>query len=160
MTDERPKGKRRKWIWIGLGVLIVIGIASAGSGDDEDKASETTLASTTTVAGATSTTVAATTTAPATWQVVTELSGSSEKTGDTFHLDKAQTRLTYSSNEGVFYAYVMKDGDTLESDGGIPEVSCSEKCDDTTNLRRDPGDYYLAVRGSGTWTVKVEQYLS
>jgi hypothetical protein len=127
-------------------------VALAGCSSTKD-ASTTTAGSITTVAGAPDT-------APAgkEWTEVATLSGTSEKQGEDFHLNGGQARIRYSVDEGGFWAFYLLDaGDSLDKSGGFPVITCTDPCDDQTAIRKDKGDYYLDVKGSGTWTITVEE---
>lgn len=94
------------------------------------------------------------------WKVVTTLAGSNNKQGKDFHLHGCETRLDYTVGGGQFAGvniYVVDSGDQLMKDGGIPEVAMADKSD-TTQIRRDEGDYYLdVVAANTTWSIKVEE---
>jgi hypothetical protein len=52
----------------------------------------------------------------------------------------------------------MADGKTLEKDSGIPAVTVTAPGTDSTQLRKDPGNYHLEVNESGaTWQVSIEE---
>lgn len=108
-----------------------------------------------------STTQPTTPTAPKSWVVVAQLSGSSEKRSDTFHLGGGKTRLTYTFNGGEALAgiiYVLKEGVSLETSGGIPEVMVQQAGTDSTFLAKKAGNYYLDVKSANaTWSVKIEE---
>lgn len=142
----------KKIVLWSLGGLIAIGVigsltSSADKPEGTSAPTEESIETTTTEGAAKK------------WVKVTELSGTSEKTGDTFHLSGGQARLTYDlSTEGALSVYVVDEGDSLEKSGGFPVASCFEKCKDSTRLVKDQGDYYLTVNASGTWKVVVEEY--
>lgn len=98
--------------------------------------------------------------APKTWQKVAELSGSSNKRSDVFHLQGGQQRITYlvDGQYATVYFYVMPAGKTLEKHGGFPEVTASTNGD--TMSYRDAGEYYFDVSGTGNWTIQVEEMRS
>ena len=73
------------------------------------------------------------------WVEVATLSGTSEKQGDTFVLEGGKARLRYefdAGDFGIFTAYIVDEGDSLDESGGFPEVTCSESCSDETLLRK------------------------
>jgi hypothetical protein len=98
--------------------------------------------------------------ANATWQVVTKLSGSANKRGETFRLSGADARLSYtvkgSSHAGASI-YVVEKGKSLEADGGFAEV-VAKAGQDSTMLAKGAGDYYLDVSSANAqWTVVIEE---
>lgn len=88
---------------------------------------------------------------------VQQLAGSSEKRGASFYLNGGDAKLIYKSSGSIFIAYVVQQGHSLEREGGFPEVSCTKSCDDETQIVKEEGDYYLDVKGSGAWTVTIQQ---
>lgn len=100
-------------------------------------------------------------TTPKQWVTVATLSGSTEKRGTPFNLTGAQARLTYTVNGDMPFCaiYVMKDGTTLENDGGFPEVTVTDNKGDSTMLVKDAGTYYIDVNAVNcSWTVTIEEY--
>lgn len=95
------------------------------------------------------------------WVTVTELKGNANKRSDTFELTGNKARLTYevSGNNSVIASiYVLKEGMSLEKDGGFPEVMISEPSSDTTYLTKNAGTYYLDITSANSsWTVKIEE---
>ena len=84
---------------------------------------------------------------PKEWVTVVELKG-------------GKTRLTYDvkGNSVVTAIYVLKEGASLEKNGGVPEVMISEAGTDTTFLAKGAGTYYLDVSSANSsWTVKIEE---
>lgn len=54
--------------------------------------------------------------------------------------------------------YVMKDGTSIDKDGGIPEFMADKAGTDSTMLVKDAGSYYLDINAANCdWTVKVEE---
>lgn len=98
--------------------------------------------------------------APKTWQKVVELSGSSNKRSDVFHLQGGQQRITYlvDGQYATVYFYFMPAGKTLDKDGGFPEVAAATNGD--TMSYRDAGEYYFDVSGTGNWTIQIEELRS
>jgi hypothetical protein len=137
---------------ITMALTSVALVALAGCSSTKDAG--ITAGSATTVAGS------AATEAPAgkEWTEVATLSGTAEKQGDDFHLNGGQARIRYSVDEGGFWAFYLLDaGDSLDKSGGFPVITCTDPCDDQTAIRKDKGDYYLDVKGSGAWTITVEE---
>jgi hypothetical protein len=92
--------------------------------------------------------------------VVTELSGSANKSSDTFRLSGGKVTLTYDfkgSDTIVGAIYILEEGTDLNTDGGIPEVMVTEPGSDTTIIRKGAGDYYLQVNSTTDFTVKIEE---
>ncbi len=98
---------------------------------------------------------------PKTWQPITTLSGSTNKRSETFALSGADARLKYTisgSDAIIVSVYVMKDGKSLDQDGGFPEVTATKAGSDETRLRQSPGNYYLDVSSANAdWTVTIEE---
>ncbi len=97
---------------------------------------------------------------PKEWVTVVELKGNANKRSDTFELKGGKTRLTYDvkGNSVVTAIYVLKEGASLEKNGGVPEVMISEAGTDTTFLAKGAGTYYLDVSSANSsWTVKIEE---
>lgn len=97
-----------------------------------------------------------TTTAPK-WVEVTKLSGKTNKTGEVFELTGAPARMSYTITDGFTAVYIMQDGQNLETDGGFPDVNSMDAVKDSTRLTKDPGSYYLVVRGNSPYTVTIEE---
>ena len=92
--------------------------------------------------------------------VVTELSGSANKSSDTFRLSGGKVTLTYDfkgTGTIVGAIYILEEGTDLNTDGGIPEVMVTEPGSDTTIVRKGEGDYYLQVNSTTDFTVKIEE---
>lgn len=180
-TTSVPPPQRKgmsPWLLLPAAVLswligLVMGVGIGGAGDDDPdtdvaavatsttlEAETTTTEQTTTTAKVTTTSPPATappTTAPKQFVEVTRLSGTSEKRGEVFELNSG-SRMRYESSAGFFAVYVMDEGDSLEENGGFPEVTCTEPCNDTTQLAKKAGRYYLEVKSSGgAWTVIIEE---
>lgn len=98
---------------------------------------------------------------PKQWVTVIEISGNANKRTDTFALQGGKTRLTYDvkGNTAVIVSiYVLKEGQSLEKEGGFPEVTISESGTDSTFLTKKAGNYYLDVKAANaTWNVRVEE---
>jgi hypothetical protein len=101
------------------------------------------------------------TTAAERWTTVDTLTGSGNKRGQTFHLGDGDKRLVYNvkaSDVFVFAAYIVPKGESLQADGGLPEVTAEEPGRDSTQLAQDAGDYYIEVlSASARWSVKVQE---
>lgn len=144
---------------VGLGV-VVAGETTAGSATEVEATGPAPGArpagtSTTTVPVTAETT---TTTAARRWVEVASASGATDKRTASFHLTGAEARLRFRHGAGEFSVYLMAEGDSVELNGGFPEVSCATSCQDETRLVKREGDYYLDVRAvSGAWNVVVEE---
>ena len=71
------------------------------------------------------------------WVSVIAISGSSYKRTDVFKLEGGKTKLTYtfSGDSSIVGAiYVIKEGHSLEKEGGFPEVNVSKAGTDSTFL--------------------------
>lgn len=154
--------KKRVIIPLALFALLVI-IAIASPKDETDGASSTTTEPAQAVENndETDATDAPETTGPTAapqWVEVASLDGNTNKRGDIFNLPEADDiRMRWLSDGGFFAVYVMKKGDNLEEQGGIPETTCTEQCADETRLAKSEGEYYLDVKSSsGTWRVVIE----
>jgi hypothetical protein len=152
-SDQRNWFMRHKITTVIL-VLILIGIASSGS------SSKTTTSSTqkTQVSGQNAVVEE---NKPKAWVKVFETNGSSSKQTESFKLQGGKQKITYTLNGGDFIMgsiYVMKEGRSLDKDGGIPEVTVTKSGTDSTMLRKDAGEYYLDVKAANTtWTVTIEE---
>jgi len=140
------------------GILVIVGIIGIiGSAiDGGDKSSKTSSSPTTSQAQNKETPK------PKSWQTVVELNGTANKRSDTFQLEGGKTKMTYNFDGGdmiVGSIYVVKEGKSLEKDGGFPEVMISKPGSDETFLTKSKGTYYLDVTGANTsgWTVKIEE---
>lgn len=147
-----------KWGAIGFVALIVIGaIASAG----KSPSTSTTAPSESSKSNSQAETTEPTSSAPKEWTTVTEVSGNSNKRTDTFSLTGGKARLTYTFEGGtaiIGSIYVMKEGESLDEQGGFPEVTVTEAGTDSTFLTKGAGSYYLDIKSANAdWTVKVEE---
>lgn len=90
---------------------------------------------------------------PKEWVKVFSLSSSANKQSEGFNLEGGQQKIIYkvSGGQTVFCAvYVIKEGATLEKDGGIPDVMISNPKSDETMMRKDAGAYYLDVKNANS----------
>jgi hypothetical protein len=95
------------------------------------------------------------------WVNVTTLSGSADKTGGVFKLSGTQTRLVYAvdGDYPVCAIYVMKEGTSLEKNGGSSVVMVTDNANDSTMLIKDAGNYYFDVKAANcNWTVTIQEY--
>lgn len=101
---------------------------------------------------------------PKRWVTVAKLAGSGNKRGPAFHLGDSDARLIYQARDtsGIgaisLAVYIIPKGDSLERSGGFPEIMADEAGKDSTQLAKDPGDYYLDIQGANAkWSVAVQQ---
>ncbi|MDD3285539.1 MAG: hypothetical protein PHG95_02815 [Patescibacteria group bacterium] len=86
------------------------------------------------------------------WTSVFKITANSEKQTKAFNLQGGQQKIIYKTTGGDYslcMVYVMKEGTTLESNGGIPAVSIDGNKSDETMLRKGKGQYYLDIRLNG-----------
>jgi hypothetical protein len=98
------------------------------------------------------------------WVTVMRASGHSDKRTDLFTLRGGRAELTYSFTDdagmGIIVGaiYVLKEGESLEKSGGIPEAIISKPGKDSTFLAKAAGRYYLEVSAAEThWTVTIRE---
>jgi hypothetical protein len=98
------------------------------------------------------------------WTTVATLSGTTNKRGTSFHLGDGDKRLTYTVTDTSGFGaltvgiYVIPKGDSLDKDGGFPEVMPDKSGKGSTQLAQDAGDYYLDVQAANArWSVKVQE---
>lgn len=98
---------------------------------------------------------------PKAWTQVIELKGNANKASAPFELTGGSTRLRYTVGGGdmvVAAFYVMKEGTSLQEDGGLPEVMVSEAGSDETYMTKKAGTYYLDVQAANCdWIVTIEE---
>lgn len=144
-----------KWGLIIFGVIILLAIISP---KDNKKQEATTTKNIETVVKE-----EAEPTEPKTKEYVKvfEAKGNAGKKTDSFILQGGKQKLTYTFNGGssiVGGVYVLKEGTSLEKQGGIPEVMVSEAGTDNTILRKSAGTYYLDVTvANASWLVTIEE---
>jgi hypothetical protein len=138
-----------------FGFCVLTGIIASigGSGGSSDQATTTRREGSSTES---------TPAASKAWVEVTRLEGNGNKRSAPFTLGRGKKRLNYTvSNDdmAVCMIYVVKDGTSLETSGGFPEVSCNTPgTADTTFLAKAAGTYYLDVSAANCqWTVVVEE---
>lgn len=155
MTDEPRRWWQKKRLMIPLGVVALLGVAGAIA--DEGAPERAVARTTTTQALRVTTTEAPTTTVAPEWREVARLEGSNNKRSELFEIpdDAVNARLRYSAGDGFFAVYLMEDGQTFAEDGGFPEVTCTDPCEDETRLVQR-GTYYLDVNTSADYSVVVE----
>ena len=69
--------------------------------------------------------------------------------------------ITYDFEGGNFIVgniYVVKEGHSIDEEGGIPEVTVTKAGVDSSFLVQQPGNYYLDVKVANTsWNIKIEE---
>ncbi len=96
------------------------------------------------------------------WVEVESLSGTGDQRGEVFTIDNdARISYEFSADDEDFsmgVIYLMKEGDSLDEDGGIPEVMI-DGSDSGETMAYQTGEVYLDVgaTGYGSWTVTVEE---
>src|SRR5688572_29680796 len=117
---------QRNWfirhpIWTTLIVFLVIGLVGSAS-DRKSNAKTTPSIKTTETMNVVTEAEKQENNKPKQWATVTELSGNANKRSDTFELYGGKAKLTYTFDGGQFVAgtvYVLKEGESLEENGGI-----------------------------------------
>ena len=101
------------------------------------------------------------TTVPApTWQTVIDVTANTEKRTAPFYLGSGQKKLLYNvtGSSVICMIYLMKEGESLETEGGFPEVTVSEPGSGETVLVNDPDNYYLDVSAANcNWQVTIQE---
>jgi len=96
---------------------------------------------------------------PKEWVSVIKQQSSAEKQSNTFTLQGGKQKITYNVTGGsmtLCMIYIVKEGESLEKDGGIPEVMADKAISGETMARKSAGQYYLDVKpANGTCTVEV-----
>ncbi|MDV6295208.1 hypothetical protein [Rhodococcus aetherivorans] len=153
-TDQ-SKNHTKRYIIIGLVVLFLLLAAFGGSSSDNP-----TNTTTNPSASAEASTEAPTQPqARKTWVKVAELSGTTNKRGDVFELNGGKQRIVYTvagQYSPYVNIYVIPEGNSLERDGGFPEVTMASVSGETL-MYKGAGRHYLDVSGNGDWTVAVEE---
>lgn len=100
-------------------------------------------------------------TVPQEWQSVITVSTANEKQTDTFALEGGKQNLIYTVSDsefGLCSIYVMEEGESLDVDGGFPEVSADGGDSSETLLRKSAGDYYLHIKtANSTCDVEIQE---
>ena len=95
------------------------------------------------------------------WKTVIDVSGNADKRTAPFYLGAGQQKLLYnvvSYTMPVFAVYVMAEGHSTETEGGIPEVMATDPGPGDTFLVKEPGNYYLEVSAANcNWQVTIQQ---
>lgn len=88
------------------------------------------------------------TSAPREWNSVFKVSATANKQTEGFILSGGQQKIIYKNtgSPSSCFIYVMKEGKSLDVDGGIPEVMIDGDKSDETMMRKDRGSYYLDIK--------------
>ena len=98
---------------------------------------------------------------PMEWQKVISLSTSVDKQSDTFHLEGGKQKIIYTNTGGdmsMCSIYIMKEGTSLDKNGGFPEAMIDGDQSGETMARKDRGDYYLDIGTvNGSCSVELQE---
>lgn len=159
-ADLRNWFIRHKVITGILGLLLLGIIASAGSNDSSSSTQSATNTATTSNA-VVQEEQATEPEKPKEWTSVAKLTATEAKQSETFSLQGGQQKLLYETTGGdysVCSVYIMKDGTTLDENGGFPEVMIDGTKKDETLLRKSGGDYYFDIStANGSCTVELQE---
>jgi hypothetical protein len=154
-----------------VSLLIGLSAAACGSNSTTTTSSSASAVSTPATAQAPKTATAqapktATTQAAqaAQWVTVVHASGHSDKRTDLFTLHGGRAKLAYSFTDdagmGIIVGaiYVLKEGESLNKSGGVPEAIITKPGNDSTFLTKTAGRYYLEVSAAEThWTATISE---
>lgn len=95
------------------------------------------------------------------WTSVFKIEAKADKQTEGFTLQGGQQKIVYKTTGGQYaicMIYMMKEGSTLEENGGIPTVSVTGDKTDETMMRKGDGQYYLDIKSAnGTCVVDVQE---
>ncbi|HPT29903.1 MAG TPA: hypothetical protein PK526_03120 [bacterium] len=97
---------------------------------------------------------------PKTWTSVYKVTANSDKQTENFSLDGGQQKIVYKTtgNSSLCYVYVLKEGATLDKNGGMPVVSIDGEQADETMMRKSDGNYYLDIKTvNGSCQIEVQE---
>jgi hypothetical protein len=165
-ADLRNWFVRHKIMTAGLVLLLLIIVAAAG-GDDSDSSSSSSSSSSTSTSSDSSSDSKDEEEEEAEAEVekkfkpVITFSAQENKQSETFALEGGQQNLKYTTTGGEYAyctVYLMKEGTTLDEDGGFPEVSIDGTKSDETLLRKSAGDYYFDIQTvNGSCEVELQE---
>jgi len=93
------------------------------------------------------------------WEKVFDLTTATDKQSDSFMFQGGKQKIEYKTDGGSMlacYVYVMKEGTSLDVQGGFPEIMISEPDSGETMMRKGAGEYYLDIKSAnGTCAVKI-----
>lgn len=143
----------RHKILTGILALIVIGIIASAVGGDNDKKQDSTTqnkpkAEVSEAVPNNQKEEKQKEEQPKKWVSVAKLSATENKQSDTFSLNGGKQKLIYTTTGANVncYVYMLKDTETLDKDGGIPEVMIDKATSNETLIRKSKGDYYLDIK--------------
>ena len=95
------------------------------------------------------------------WTSVFKTTANSDKQTEAFELQGGQQKIIYKTTGGQYsicMVYVMKEGTTLETNGGLPTVSINNNQTDETIMRKGAGLYYLDLKtANGTCDIDIQE---
>jgi|GEM_PF-727083 len=97
---------------------------------------------------------------PKEWISVIKQQSTTKKQSDTFTLKSGKQKIVYSytSTGPIQFCaiYIVKEGESLDKNGGFPEVMLNKADSGETMARKSPGQYYLEISPSdGTCEAEV-----
>lgn len=138
------------WFWVMILVIIIIIAVNSGENGTSSSNGDSTKTEQISDTGKE-------------WVEVIKFSGKGDKKSEIFTYRGGKARLRYDFKEGqyggMFAAYVVKEGDDVMREGGVPEVMLFEGESGESNLSHlRKGNYYLNITSAnGQWTVIVEE---
>ena len=164
------KGKGINWIILAVGIFVVVALIGLAVKEINDynkanRAAEAGIkANTKTLGKHAEQTMDTTPAVAATWQTVYDVSGSeAAKITPAFALGDGEKRILYNyapidNYSGVFAAYVMEEGTSLDANGGSPDAQPQVAGAGETRLIRDAGMYHIEIIGPNcSWQVTVQE---
>lgn len=97
---------------------------------------------------------------PKTWTSVFKVTANSDKQTENFSLEGEQQKIAYKTtgDKSLCYVYVLKEGATLDKNGGMPVVSIDGEQTDETMMRKPAGNYYLDIKTvNGSCQVEIQE---
>jgi len=98
---------------------------------------------------------------PQEWQKIIIINTQTDKQSDTFHLEGGKQKILYTTTGGsmsMCSVYIVKEGTSLESEGGFPEASIDGSQTGETMARKKAGDYYLDISTvNGSCSVELQE---
>lgn len=95
------------------------------------------------------------------WTSVFKTTANSDKQTEAFELQGGQQKVVYKttgSQYSICMVYVMKEGQTLEANGGLPVVSIDGDQTDETMMRKSKGQYYLDLKtANGVCDIEIQE---